>query len=275
MILTIKENQKHKHIKVRARACSDCGKKSEWVEKTFFVDCDKVNLQVIPKGKTIINQRIDGISSILPCVTVANNEPCLVYFYEMSETDFIEVTTKSRISKGNRLEDVAKNLDVNQKILYLSVRAFCTKSETWKSEQVNIFYEVEKEFIYTPSVYNSTSDNNFIGYLQKSDFVRLCIPSVAEGTKIKYTLDGTNPKQAQGEYGEVIGDYIEVPITFDTIGDFTIRAVSTINGKYSKEKKQVVKVRDYQAISGDTESVVSVDGENDFILGAIEGVDNG
>lgn len=271
MILTIKENQKHKYIKVRARACSDCGKRSEWVEKQYYIDCDFVNLQIVPKGKSIINQRIDGIASLLPSVYVANNEPCLVYFYEISDSEFLEVTTKSRISKENKLEDVAKNLDVNQKKLYLSVKAFCTKSETWKSEQANILYEVEKEFLYTPSVYNSTSDSNFIGYLQKGDFVRLCIPSVAEGTKIKYTLDGTDPKQSQGVYGEVNGDYIEVPITFDTIGDFTIRAVSTIHGKFSKEKKQVVKVRDYQAISGDTESVVSVDGENKFILGAIEG----
>lgn len=270
MILTIKENQKHKYIKVRARACSDCGKKSEWVEKKYYIDCDFVNLQIVPKSKSIINQRIDGIASLLPNVYVTNDEECLIYFYEISDTEFLEVTTKSRISKDRKLS-VAENLDVNQKQLYLSVRAFCTKSETWKSEQANIFYNVEKEFLYTPSVLNSTSNSNFIGYLQKGDFVRICIPSVAEGTKIKYTLDNSDPKNSSDELGTDTGEYIEVPITFNEIGDFTIRAVSTIHGKFSKEKKQVVKVRDYQAISGDTESVVSVDGGNKFILGAIEG----
>lgn len=37
--IKVDEKYKHKYIKVRARACSTCGKKSEWTEKKFFVNC--------------------------------------------------------------------------------------------------------------------------------------------------------------------------------------------------------------------------------------------
>lgn len=270
MILPIQENQLHKYIKVRARACSVCGAKSEWVEKTYYIDCNKVDLQIVPKSKTITHKRIDSISNLLPSVYVANNEPCLRYYYEVSDADFKEVTTASNVSIDTKLSIVEK-IETNQKQLYLSVRALCTKSETWKSEQVNIYYNVEKEFLYTPSILCSTSDNSFFGYLHKSDFVRLCIPSVAENTKIKFTIDGSEPTQSANEYGETVGDYIQHAIYFDKEGDYTIRAVSSVNGKYSPEKRIVVKVREVVAIQGDTNAVVTVDGGNKFILGEFVG----
>lgn len=269
MILTIKENQKHKYIKVRARACSDCGKKSEWVEKKYYIDCPTAQLNIVPLSRKITYRKYDNIEELFPEVQITNNEECYMFFYEISDTEFLEVTTKSNISHNKKIP-VNKFMTDIKDYLYLSVRAFCTKSETWKSEQENILLQIEKELLFTPSVYNADDNNYFVGYLQKGDYIRLCIPSVSEKTKIKYTLDGTDPKDTPEEYGEVIGDYIETPITFNDIGDFTIRAVSVINGHYSREKKQTIKVRQIDAILIDDEQNTLATSENkNYILGAI------
>lgn len=277
MILTIKENQKHKYIKVRARACSDCGKRSDWVEKQYYIDCDFVNLQIVPKDKNLFFvKNNDGEKDIVPSVfALSNDEPCLCYFYEVSDTEHKEVTIASNISIDKKIS-FANFLADEQTQVYLSVRAFCTKSETWKSEQVNVYFDLSELFLYTPEVYSADGDFLFSGYLQKNDYIRLCIPYQTEFTKFKYTTDGTDPKLSSCISGTKNGDKVELLVRFEETGDFVLRAVSSAKGKDGKELKQTIQVREFYGVQADTDSVLSIDGENKFILGDFfGGVKNG
>lgn len=266
MIIPIQENQKHKYIKVRARACSVCGAKSEWIEKLYYIDCNTLHsLPIMPsENKTLVHKRDDnGNISLLPSVYIAYNEECLHYYYEISDTEYKEVTLSSKVSTDRKLS-IIDEIGEKQNKLFLSVRAFCTRSETWKSEQFNIFYNIEKDFMFTPFVFSSTGDFSTFTYLQKGDYVRLCIPSVNENAKIKYTIDGSEPTQSN-EYGEIVGDYIEQRIFFDKIGDYEIRVVMVLNGRHSAEFRKTIKVREAIVIQSDTNAVLSSDNGN--ILG--------
>lgn len=99
----------HKTIKVRARSCSECGNKSEWIEKRFYVGCHFAQLSFLPNKKVF--SKVEKCQKII--YTVDGSEPTLENCLFYNDDDGLLVpanggTVKARLvcTETNKMSEI-------------------------------------------------------------------------------------------------------------------------------------------------------------------------